>query len=427
MKDIRSILKISICDMVHEFWPSFLAVLGLAGILTPLLILFSLKYGIIASMSDRLLASPTYREIKTEKHQNLDRNWFENMSKRPEVEFIIPHIYFLNKFSVPLSNPVDMGSQTVYVDMNPTAPGDPVLERWGLAVQQHDEAVLSFYAAEKLNLVDTLTQKLLPEVLSGSTRIRLRIRNAKQIEEPLIKVIGILPKIESSKNNNQIFVDLTFLTALNDFRNKPDLGMPVNSLLQRDIKNHIYPDFRLYANSLKDVATLVKQLEAQDIPVTSKFDRIQEMQQIDSVLILVFIVVSGIGALGFLLATTVNLMANVARKQRDLSILRLMGYSSYAIAVFPAIQAVVTALTGSLLAWGLYYLAAPVIETQFNDNIRSLFGYRITLEEGANLMQLFPVHFFIAMTLTILVSIIASIAAGVRAANLMPAEGIRYD
>jgi len=402
--------------MIHEFWPSLLAILGLAGILTPLLILFSLKHGVIASMSNRLLASPKYREIKSEKHQKLKAKWFTEMAKDSKVEFIIPHIFFLNT-NAQLTN--DFASEHIFVDLNPTAPGDPILKRWHLTVNKNDEVVLSFYAAEKLNLLDKKKMELLPEVLTGDTRIQALIRNIDQIEEHSLRVVGIIPKIDSSKNNNIMYVSLPLLTALDDFKNQ--------ELLKRDIKDRFYPQFRLYAKKLKDVQKLVYLLESHDIPVTSKVDRIQEMQQIDTLLVLVFVVVSGISALGFLLANTVNLLANVSRKQRDLSILRLLGYSSHAIAVFPAIQAIIIAVAGSILAWGLYYLAAPLIEAQFNDNIRSLFGYRLASENGTDLMLLFPTHFFTAMGLTVLVSLFASIAAGIHAANLMPAKGIRHD
>ncbi len=313
------------------------------------------------------------------------------------------------------------------MDVTPTAPGDPVLQRWHLAVRQKDEAVLSFYAAKRLKIIDEKHQASAPPVLKGNVTIRMRIANADSVEQRLIKIVGVLPKSESKRTNNQIYVSLSLLNAIDEFKNKSGQGKSIDDLLRQDEKDRIYKGFRLYARTLQDVARLVEALEAQEIPVSSQIDRIREMEQIDTILVMVFLVVAGIGALGFLLATAVNLLANVARKQRELSILRLLGYSSWAIAIFPAVQSVLTAVTGSLLAWGLYFLTLPMIEMQFKDNIRLLFGYRIVLEDGSNLMRLYPAHFFIAMGLTVLVSLIASAAAGIKAAHLMPAEGIRYD
>ena len=426
MSDFRSIFRISIADMAHEFGPSLLAVFGLAGILAPLLILFSLKYGVMAAMSEKLLAAPKYRMITPKYHGAYQPAWFTDMEAHPDVQFITPDIHFLSK-SVVLVNPADQSS--IILGMNPTAAGDPVLTRYHLAVNGNNETVLTFYAALELNLIDPKTRQPLPAVMAGKARLEVEIINEKagiRVVHPM-RVTGIIPEADSDKTENFMYASLAFASAVEDLIERPEQERDFDILLSRDIGQRPQSGFRLYAKELKGVLNLVDGLERQDIAVNSKAIRVREMMQIDKVLMLVFTVVAGIGALGFLMANTVHLMANVARKQRELSILRLLGYSSRAVALFPTVQAVLTAIMGSLLALVVYFLIAPLIEMRFKADIHSLFGYRLGPDMGVDLMQLYPEHFFIAMGMTIAVASFASIAAGLRAARMLPAEGIRYE
>ncbi len=433
MCDFFSIALISLRDMRHEFLLSLLAILGLAGILAPLLILFSLQYGLVASMGERLLSAPEYREIKINKIKKTPTSWFYKIRKRADVEFIVPLPFALSiGKGVSLTNSYDYSSQTARVDVLSTMYGDPVLARWHYNVEGSDQAVLSYYPARELGLLDS-GNILLEEYRSGRKKVEVHIlrRSGKEQQREEIRlfhIIGVLPKEASDRNHNVLYADLSFLTALDDFKMGMRPEMSFEQLLGQDLSERCYPGFRLYARKLGDVKGLVNYLEEEGYKVSSYKKRISEMQQLDLLLKLIFIAVAGIGALGFLLANMVNLMANVAKKQRDLSILRLLGYSSWAIAFFPAVQAVITAIMGCTFAYGIYLFLAPVIEVHFfSEALMELFNDRIVMEQGASLMRLYPEHLFIATGVTVVVSLLASTAAGIRAARLIPSEGIRYD
>jgi len=66
------------------------AVLGLAAVLAPLLVLFGVKSGIINTMADRLIEDPRNREISSVGSGHYEKDWFLSMDKRPDVVFVIP-------------------------------------------------------------------------------------------------------------------------------------------------------------------------------------------------------------------------------------------------------------------------------------------------------------------------------------------------
>ena len=57
------VLPLAWADWCAEARLSACAVLGLAAVLAPLLVLFGLKYGLVATLTERLLADPRTREL----------------------------------------------------------------------------------------------------------------------------------------------------------------------------------------------------------------------------------------------------------------------------------------------------------------------------------------------------------------------------
>jgi putative ABC transport system permease protein len=58
MHRLKTIIRLSLYDYVHERLLTICAVMGLAAILAPLLVLFGVKSGIINTMVDRLVKDP---------------------------------------------------------------------------------------------------------------------------------------------------------------------------------------------------------------------------------------------------------------------------------------------------------------------------------------------------------------------------------
>ncbi len=118
---------------------------------------------------------------------------------------------------------------------------------------------------------------------------------------------------------------------------------------------------------------------------------------------------------GFSFSLGASLWANTDRKRKELSVLKLLGFKSGRIVMFPVLQAIYTALLGWLLAV-LVYLA-------FEYLINTFLAPRLNLDRS--LCFLFAEHFLWALGLTIVVAIFAAILGGVRAARIEPSDGLR--
>ena len=98
-------------------------VLALAAVLTPLLILFGLKSGIVTTLTERLKRDPRNLEIKWSHNAPLDPDWIQKLRARPEVGFLVPNTRSLAATVDLLS---DAGRTLSGLDMIPTASGDPL-------------------------------------------------------------------------------------------------------------------------------------------------------------------------------------------------------------------------------------------------------------------------------------------------------------
>ena len=90
MHVLKTVIRLSLRDYFRERLLSACAVLGLAAVLAPLLVLFGVKSGIINTLADRLIENPRNREISPVGSGRYGAAWFSEMISRPEVAFVIP-------------------------------------------------------------------------------------------------------------------------------------------------------------------------------------------------------------------------------------------------------------------------------------------------------------------------------------------------
>ena len=105
-----------------------------------------------------------------------------------------------------------------------------------------------------------------------------------------------------------------------------------------ELIERIYPSFRLYARSIYDVERLARDLESQGTRIKANVGEISTVQSIDENLSVIFWIIACVGALGFSFSLGASMWANVDRKRKDLSVLRLVGFKSGRIVLFPVLQ-----------------------------------------------------------------------------------------
>lgn len=401
MAQISSIVRLSFRDYSHEWRMSGCFILALASVLAPMMILFGLKFGIVSTMLDQLIENPSNREIKPVGSGRYNDAWIDRFRDRADVEFIIPKTRALAATIQLKSN---TANRILSTELLATAAGDPLFTRSTRFPQDYNQVILSQSAAKRLNvnLGDEIDASLARQFQGKRERVHLPI-----------KVIDIADVSVTSRN--VAFVSLDLLIASELFKD----GRAVKALSwggdSESSTERIYPSFRLYARSIYDVEKLVNDLEKEGAKIKANVAEIATVQSIDQNLTVIFWIIACVGAVGFSFSLGASLWANVDRKRKELSVLRLVGFKSGRIVMFPVLQSFYTAILGWLLAV-LVYLG-------FEHLINFFLAPRLNLDRA--LCFLLTEHFLWALGLTVLVAISAAILGGARAAGIEPSEGLR--
>ena len=401
MAQITNIVRLSFRDYGHEWRMSGCFIMALASVLAPMMILFGLKFGIVTTMVNELVENPANREIRPIGSGRYNDAWIEAYRNRGDVEFIIPKTRAL---AATIQLKSDTSKRILSTELLATAAGDPLLAGIPKVPQDYYQVILSQSAANKLNVEtgDQIDASLARQFQGSRERVHL-----------FLTVIDIANANVTSRN--VAFVNLDLLIASEQFKDGravPELGWEGNS---DDSAERVYPSFRLYARSIHDVENLVAELEQEGARIKANVAEIATVKSIDQNLSVIYWIIACVGALGFSFSLGASLWANVDRKRKELSVLRLVGFKSGRIVLFPVLQSCYTALLGWLLAV-LIYLA-------FEYLINFFLAPRLNLERA--LCFLLTEHFFWALGLTVVVAIFAAIMGGLRAARIEPSDGLR--
>jgi len=266
------------------------------------------------------------------------------------------------------------------------------------------EVVLAATAAEKLSVG-------VGDRLEG---IVARTRNGRQESERLpMTVAGVAPITAFARDG--LFVSIELIAAVEDFldgRTVPALGWEGTEARPAD---RAFASFRLYAGSIDDVALLRRYFVDQGIEVRTSVADIELVDRLDRNLSVVYWIIALIAITGYCVSFATNVWANVDRKRREFSVLRLTGFRTREIVWFPLLQAGFTAA----FAWVL----AVVVFLAVQGTLNGLFAS--TIGGGQPVCRLEVWHLFAALLLTLVAAVVAAIVGGRRVAQLEPSIGLR--
>ena len=177
----------------------------------------------------------------------------------------------------------------------------------------------------------------------------------------------------------------------------------------------MYPGFRLYARNMAAVSSLRQGFARQKLDVYTHAEEIEQVSTLARALNLIFGLICAAAAAGFLASTASSALAGVKRKERILGLLRLTGFATGALMLFPLMQALLTALLGTTLAAGIYAVAAAIINRLFAASLNGM----------EQVCRLLPEHFLLAFALVAGLSLLAALGPALRAARVEPSEVIR--
>ena len=401
MTQFSKIISLSFRDYSHEWRMSGCFVLALASVLAPMMILFGLKFGIVTSMINELIENPSNREIRAVGSGQYDQAWFDRYAQREDVMFLIPK-------TRSLASTIQINSKTanriLSTELLATAENDPLLKDYLRKPTGFQQVVLTDSIASKLNIQPG-------EVVDGS--LVRQFRGKRERVHLDLTVIDIVPADVMSRA--VAFVSLDLLLATESF--KDGRAVPVLKWSGSDDAQQAreYPSFRMYARAIGDVEKLVHELEQDGVEVKANIAEIKTVQSIDQNLSIIFWIIACVGAVGFSFSLGASLWANVDRKRKELSILRLVGFQGGKIILFPVLQSLYTGFLGWLLAVLIYLLA--------EQTINQLLAPSLKIQQV--ICYLLPQHFFWALGLTMFVAAAAAILGGIRASRIEPSDGLR--
>jgi len=395
--------RLAFDDYRHEWVISGCAVLALSAVLIPLLVLFGLKYGIITNLLDPLIENPRYREVSPIGSGNYEPDWFEEMRAREDVAFIVPRTRSLAA-SIRLRAPDSSVGRIIDIELIPSAQGDPVLDASIGTPSGFGDVVVSASAAEKLSVT----------VGSRLEGIVARTRNDRQESERLpMNIVGVAPITAFPRDG--VFVSIELIAAVEDFldgRAVAALGWEGAASRPDD---RAFAGFRLYAGTINDVAGLRQAFADQGIEVRTSVADIELVERLDRNLSAVYWIIALIAVAGYCISFATNVWANVDRKRRDFSVLRLTGFRTREIVWFPLLQAEFTAVFGWIVA------VAVFLGVQGTLNVL----LAATIGGGQPVCRLETWHLFAALGMTMLAALIAAFVGGRQVARLEPSIGLR--
>ena len=380
-------------DYRNDGWLSACAVLALVAVIAPLLVLFGLKFGLVSSLTERLETDPASREIIPLGGGRFSSAFIAQLGERSDVAFAVPR-------TRQIAATAQVGTLTL--EMLPTAAGDPLLA--GLPLPHGlDQIVLSHTAAEKLaarpgDWLDT----------SFARQVAGRV----EAQRTRLQVLAVLPLEAFAREG--LFADLALLEAAEDYRDGravPALGWAGEAASVSE--QRIYPAFRLYARSLSDVEPLRVYFAEQNLLVSTQAHTIAQVQSLSRNLSIVFWIIAGLALAGAFAAIFAGTLAAVARKHRELSVLRLLGFSTAALLLFVLLQALYSAGFAAVLSVGLYGLAEAALNKLF---------VQVPGEYASHLLAR---HYGLALVAVLGVSAVAAACGGWRVARIQASEGIR--
>lgn len=375
-------------DWKFEYLLSLCAVLALASMLTPLLVLQGLKNGIIEGMRTRLMEDPTVLIITPKSDAGkFSQEFIDELNNLPGTRFAIGRTRDTST-DVTLQNSASQAR--VSVAFEPSSPGEPVLERFAIPTPNNGpepEIILSQPAAKALGAEQgtVLSARLArrnPEGKLESTAINLHVAHVLPIE---------------AADRRMAFAPLPFMEDMENYRDY--IEVPERNLTgNKHPGKRDYSSFRLYAKNMDVVEDLAEDLGGKGVEVITKAREIASIRMLERAINQVILIISLAVGAGFVAFTLSSVQSAVSRKKRMLGMMRLLGFKRLSLLLYPFTQSLLTAGAGFLLSLAVYLCVAVAIGASFSSQ-----GISCHLS-------------FLNIAVTALIVLVLSIAACIRAA-----------
>ncbi len=345
------ILKLALCSLRFDKIISICMVASLCAVIAPLLLLFSLRFGIISNLEHKLSSNPSNLEIRMMSGYRLDQQFFDELKNNPHIGFVMP----LTRSLSVTANVSFNGRIVQNLETLPTGDGDPIVREMGLDGElTKTEAYLSETTAQDLGLKVGDTFKF---VIS-------RITDNKTVNAVVpFTLKGIIKK--ELLPHKTILVNFDTLVYMEDFRDGFD--PPVFSDGSNpNIKRQTFAKARIYVKSLSDLEPVSRMLR-QNYSITDKLASVENLKAISKVLSFIFTTIALTSIAGGVMATIGLIFTNLSRLEKTFALLFLSGLSKSGVFLIVVIQNFILSVCAYLCSLGLFYAGMFTFNLYFKD------------------------------------------------------------
>ncbi len=387
-------------DWTHEGLLSFCAVLALASMLAPILILQGLKNGVTEGMRERLLKDPTALVITPKSDAGkFSPSFIEELARLPGASYAIGRT---RETATDIT--LRHAGKQAGISLEPSSPGEPVLKRCNIEAPKDGktpELVLSASAAKSLGA--TTGSKI-------SASLARKTPEGKLESLPMTFVVSAILPVQAA-DRKLAFAPLSLLVDMENYRD--NIAVPSRNFAGGQPKTETrFASFRLYAENLADVENLAAALEKQNIEVITHAREIAAIRSLEDAVNQVILIISlavGTGFAAFMLSSSES---SVRRKKRMLGMLHLFGFRKMPLMFFPLAQSLFTSVCGFMLSLCIYACVALAIADAF-------------ASRGGLACSLAPANALSAFIATVLLAALAALRAARQTASLEPSTVIR--
>lgn len=348
------ILQLALKALKFEKLVSFCLIASLCSVIAPLLLLFSLRFGIITNLEENLKQDPSNLEIKFMSGYKLGDEFFESLKENPHVQFVLPLTRSLSVTTSVFAN----GKLIDRIDAMPTAKNDPLVLRSGIT--------------QDLGLNEVFMSKSLAEdlKLKVGDSLKLKIsRKLNDVNENSVQTFTLKGIIDSRYLQlRKILINFDTLVYMEDYRDgfNPPVFSDGSKLNQaRDS----FAKARLYVKTLDDVEPMSKMLR-QSYSITDSSDQIEKLNKITSILNFVFTAIALVSVVGGLLAATGLIFTNLKRRLQGFALLKLTGISNSKCIEQVVVENLILSLCAYVLSLLLFMVGMICFNTSFAADLK---------------------------------------------------------
>lgn len=396
------ILSLSLADLKHERILSICAVAAMTAVLAPLLLLFSLRYGILSTLEHNLSSNPQNLEIRMLSGYKLSQAFFDDLRSDPNVGFVVEMTRALSvSADISCNGKVKSGAECI-----PTAKGDPLLAFSSIEdLAADDEVVVSSTLATdmKAKIGDQLRLSI-SRIKDGQTQRTVHS----------FKIAGVLRSSLSS--GYKLYLPLAVITAMEDYRDGYEPLIFSDGSNQNSARDS-FAKVRLYARDIDSVKPLSEKLR-KNYNIQDKLADIEELKALTRTLNFIFITIASVSVIGGSLAVGGLIFSGICRKERALALLRISGLSNLGVVLMIVLENMILATIAFISSLFLYESGSLVLAKYFSQ----------ALKEGMVISMLTYEHFLIFfITSLLLCALISVVIALVKILPVTPAQTMRKE